>query len=340
MSSLMIDFHSYLLANSPGSRALAEVSNTQAASYQFPYYRQYVTVLCQYDIFLLQGRDTLDFLQGQLCGDVRQLSQEQALWTAHCSPKGRVYSTLLLTQQGESVLALSPQSNATELIERLRKYILFSKLTITSPETKPYLIECSGPDTAKALAGFFPQLPEKSMEMTATEELQVLRLHGEQPRWLIITTDEAAAIAIWDKLAPTHCPIYQETHQRLSIDAGLVEVGKELQEAFLPQMIGLERFGAMSLKKGCYVGQEVIARTSNLGKLKRRLYYAMLSNDKIPAIGQSIEDSSGSALGTCVGACRDEDSNTVKLLAVLSERGLSADLFCDGIKLQAVELTR
>lgn len=333
----MIDFHTYLLQYHSSFKPLAGVTTTETTTYQLSYYRQYVTVLCQHDIISLQGRDTTNFLQGQLCGDVRQLSTKQALWTAHCTPKGRVFATLLLTNREDSTWAFCPASNAPALIERLRKYILFSKLTIEKPETKPYLIECSGPDTATALTELFPELPNTPMAMQASKELQIIRLHGKQPRWLIIAINDAAAVSVWEALAKTHCPIGLEAHRLLFIEAGLVDVGKELQETFLPQMIDLDKVGAMSLKKGCYVGQEVIARTSSLGKLKRKLYRATLTSNAIPAIGQNIEDNNGAVLGTCVNACCPEGEDTTMILAVLAERGLQEALFCEGNQLQSIE---
>lgn len=334
----MTSFHNYLLNNHSGFDQLAGVETTRATTYQVPYYRQYVTVLCQNHIFLLQGCDMRNFLQGQLCGDIRELSPEQSLWTAHCTPKGRVFSTLLLLELGNSIAAICPASNATALIERLQKYILFSKLTIQEPEKKPYLLECAGPDTQVALQDFFPQLPETPMATTKTDELTAVRLPGEQARWLLIAANDQIAITVWEKLVKTHSPIGAQAHQQLLVEAGLVEIGAELQEAFLPQMIALDKLGGMSLKKGCYVGQEVIARTSNLGKLKRHLYRAELAGNPAPVTGADITDKNDAVMGTCVSSYYDCDHDRTHILAVIAQRGLDNETQLAGSALQNIVL--
>lgn len=332
----MTVFHSYLLRYHSGFEPLAGVDTTQVTTDQIPYYRQYVTVLCQHSNFLFHGPDAETFLQGQLCGDIKKLSDKQALFTAHCTPKGRVFTTLLLHKLGSEWSAICPTSHAEAFIERLRKYILFSKLEITTPANAPILLECSGPDTATALGDWFPQLPQTTMETTNNGELHITRLHGEQARWLIQANTDEAAIAVWETLIPTHCPTGLQAHRRQLVEAGVVEIGLELQEAFLPQMINLDQLGGMSLKKGCYVGQEVIARTSNLGKLKRRLYRAQLTGDTNPAAGADITDSQGTVMGTCVNSYYDKETNTTQLLAVIADRGLDQELRCGDDALQQI----
>ncbi len=333
----MINFHNYLLTYHPDFDPLTGMKPTQVGIDQVSHYSEYMTLLCQQNTFLLQGRDSLSFLQGQLCGDVRQLSDQQALWTAHCSPKGRVFSTLMLVKRGDVIWVISPSSNSTDLIERLRKYILFSKLEILNPQNKPYLIEVSGENTEPALQKHFPQLPKSPMATVKNEELQIIRLHGQHPRWLILAMTDASAISIWQELTKTHCLIGQRGHQQTLIEAGLVEVGKELQEAFLPQMIGLNKVNAMSLKKGCYVGQEVIARTNNLGKLKRHLYQAQLFGNTNPSVGADLTDAHGAILGTCVNSYYNLKTQVTVILVVIAEQGLDGDLYCNGTQLQTIE---
>jgi hypothetical protein len=332
----MIDFNNYLLKYHPDFQPLTGMKSTQITANQVLDYRQYMTLLCHQDTFIVQGRDSLPFLQGQLCGDVRQLSPEQALWTAHCTPKGRIFATLLLVKQSDRICAISPSSNSPDLVDRLRKYILFSKLTILPSEKKNHLFEIAGADSEIALQDCFPRLPQSPMTTAQYEELQIIRLHGKQPRWLILAMTDDSAIFVWEKLIKTHHPIGLKAHQRQLIEAGLVDVGKELQEAFLPQMIGLNQIGAMSLKKGCYVGQEVIARTSNLGKLKRQLYRAELLGNPSPSIGSDILDTVGNVVGTCVNSSYNEGTKETSILAVITEQGLENNLYCAGTQLQLI----
>lgn len=326
----MSKFHDFLLQSYPnftpqtGHPVLPEVAP------QSHYYRQCISVLRQQTAFFLQGPDIIPFLQGQLCGDVRQLNDAKSLWTAHCTPQGRVFSTLLLAKHGERIWAICPASHADALFERLLKYKLFSKLDIETPTQPPTLLECTGPDTAAALSDWCPQLPQQPMQTWHSEKLQIIRQHGEQPRWLLILHDTDLAITLWNQLAKTHALVSEHDRQRLLVEAGLVDIGKELQEAFLPQMIGLDQLGGMSLKKGCYVGQEVIARTSHQGKLKRKLYRALLAGEHDLTIGTDIVNAAGTVLGTCVNGYADK---TTVLLAVIAERGLNEVLYCHGVAL-------
>jgi hypothetical protein len=340
MSFAMTVFHSYLLSHHSGFEPLAGVDSTRVTTDQISYYRQYVTVLCQHSAFLLQGRDTTDFLQGQLCGDIKKLSKKQALYTAHCTPKGRVFANMLLHKIGENYQAISPTSNAEALIERLKKFVLFAKVSISTPESAPVLLECAGPDTAAALTPWFAELPQTAMATAQQGGLRITRLPGERDRWLLQADTDELAIEVWQALVPTHCPVGLQAHRRQPVEAGVVEVGLELQEAFLPQMINLDQLGGMSLKKGCYVGQEVIARTTNLGKLKRHLYRAELPGDANPAVGAHITDAAGSVLGTVANSYYDPDSDTTPLLAVIAQRGLEQPLQCGDNPLQQIESLR
>ncbi len=326
----MIDFHSYLLKHHSGFELLAGADTTRVATYPIGYYSQYVTVLCQHRIFLFKDRDAETFLQGQLCGDIKQCSDEQAIYTAHCTHQGRVFATLILSKEKDGFQAICPSSNASVFFDRLKKYILFSKVTLSAPTQQPILLECSGPDTEAALRAFFPSLPNLPMTRKTNDALSITRLHGEQPRWLLEAKTHETAIACFEALVSTHCPVGLLGRQRQLVEASIVEVGLELQEAFLPQMIDLDRLGGLSLKKGCYVGQEVIARTSHLGKLKRHLYRMYSKGKTQSCAGIEITDSSGSVLGTVAQAFYCEESNQTQVLAVLADRGLQEELRCAG----------
>lgn len=282
----------------------------------------------------------MTFLQGQLCGDVRKLAGKQALYTAHCTPQGRVFATLLLHRMGENYQAICPTSIAKALIERLKKYVLFSKVSITTPNTFPILLECAGPDTAAALAPWFTELPQTALDTAEQAGLQITRLLGNADRWLLRADNDELAIAVWKALTPTHAPVGLEANRRQLIEAGVVEVGQELREVFLPQMINLDRLNGMSLKKGCYVGQEVIARTTNLGKLKRHLYRAQLAGQTNLSVGADIIDCSQNVLGTIANCYYNADLDITSVLAVIAERGLEQSLQCAGSRLQQIESLR
>ena len=321
----MTNFHDYLRTENNAVFGLAGIEHlTHSRTYHLPYYKQYVTALCQYSPFSLEGADTHIYLQGQLCGDIDKLTPQQALYTAHCTPKGRVYSTLLLLQYAGKTIALAPNPGCEDFAGRLKKYILFSKVSLTPINSPLHVLEFAGPDSLEAI---------KALELE-----QVISLPGATPRFLAVTDCDAQAIAWWQSLSTTHCPISTTDYAATQIQQGVAEVAEPLREAFLPQMLGFDKIGAMSLKKGCYVGQEVIARTHNLGQLKRHLYRATIAGAVGISSGEKVMDQAGNALGMVTNSYIDRAEGITQLLAVIADRGLKSPVFCQATELCDIEL--
>ena len=233
----------------------------------------------------LRGVDVVRFLQGQLSSDVLRLAPGRSLLAGYHNPQGRVIALLRLVQLAEGdVLALLPRELAGVVAQRLGKFVLRSKVTITDDSAHWRIGGLACERSAEAAA-----LPLSVGAQRCVGGTTVVCV-GEQPgRWLEISphtergqpkgTDPAASNGLeisphterGQPELPPASPVSRERWRELDIHAGLPQVYAATSEQFVAQMLNLDAIGAIDFDKGCYTGQEVIARAHYRGRVKRRL---------------------------------------------------------------------
>ncbi len=277
--------------------------------------------LSHFGLIAAQGPDTERFLQGQLTCDVRQVTAEHSLIGAHCNPKGRVLASFRLFRRGESyVLQLPSAMTATALI-RLRKYLLMSKATLEDASDALARIGVAGPNAEHLLRSALGAVPAtvNGVITTGAGSTTVIRLPGRQPRFELHGSAPELS-AVWNALKPNATPVGAEPWRLLDILAGMPTIYSETVEAFVPQMLNLQQLEGISFQKGCYTGQEIVARTHYLGKLKRRMYLARIDSPILPHPGDPLfspqADASQSA-GQLADACHYPGGGTVVLAVAL-----------------------
>ncbi len=276
-----------------------------------------LTDLSDQSLIRARGADTRNFLNGQLSNDVRQLDATHSLLAAWCSPKGRMLVIFRLLRRGDDTLLQLPTSLLETTLKRLRMFVMRAKVTLEAANAEMVGFGISGPDAEKLLhdvAGFAP----KEMNGCEThDEITAIKLAGPHPRFEIIAPTDAAT-KLWSELKTKAMPVGPSVWAWLDILAGIPSVHPETSEAFVPQMANLEIVGGVNFKKGCYPGQEIVARMQYLGKLKQRMYRAHVENDALPHPGDSIfaPDFPGQSAGTVVSAQAAPD-NGFDLLAVI-----------------------
>lgn len=243
------------------------------------------------------GPDASRFLQGQCTCDLRKLVDNHHLLGAHCNPKGRMISSFAIAANGNGEITLRVRSNIAEsALAALKKYIVFAKAEIQM-DTRVALA-LIGPSAAAALAG--AALPAPG-HVTHQEELTVLN-HGSDffELWL----DATRAQALWPRLVSHAQPIGCSTLDLHLIRAGLAEVQSETQESFIPQMFNYQILDGISFKKGCYTGQEIIARMQYRGELKKHTYRAQILGREPVPVGTSVyfPDTAEKSVGTIVAS--------------------------------------
>lgn len=252
----------------------------------------------------VQGRDAAAFLQSQAMNDVAALVPGRWQWNGLLTPKGRVIALFALAFVApERFLLVLPDLPASDLVAHLQRFVFRSKVTLRDASG---WVAAAGPAAAASDPGAIAGDPDHGF---------ALNLGGEGgDRWLWLLPSSHPGLDAPD-------PVTSAAWRAMDIAHGLPRLAGDQREAYTPQMLSLERLGAFSLKKGCYPGQEIVARTHYLGQAKRGL--VRLRGTGLQA-GQSVE-AGGQAVGTVV--CADDRGH--EALAVLaSER--TGDLLAQG----------
>lgn len=273
--------------------------------------------LSDHALIRARGPDAQSFLNGQLSNDLRQMNAANSQLASWCSPKGRMLVIFRLFKRGDDILLQLPASLLDSILKRLRMFVLRAKATLENAETELTCIGLSGADAENLLkeaAGFAPT-PINGCETRGAAT--IIRLPGPHPRYQIIGP-ATEAMKLWEKLKRKTTLTGPSTWAWLDIMAGIPVVHPETSEFFVPQMANLEAVGGVNFKKGCYPGQEIVARMQYLGKLKQRMYRAHVDSPAMPRPGDPIyaPNFPGQAAGNIVDA-QSAPEGGYDLLAVI-----------------------
>jgi len=273
--------------------------------------------LSHYGLIAVHGEDAGKFMQGQFINDVRRVDEQRSQLNGLCNPKGRLLASFRVFQHRDSYYLCLPSSMIEDVINHLRLYVLRSNVTLEEASGTFVHLGLSGDEAETALQEFAGQLPDAIDTVISSDDRILLQVPGIYPSYELFTTAEQAT-ALWD-LLNVHCaPVGAEAWRLLDILAGIPVIYPQNREAFVPQMINLQLIDGVSFKKGCYTGQEIVARMQYLGKLKRRMYLARVTAESLPQPGDRIyvgEDQEHSC-GQLVSAAAHPDGDYV-LLVVL-----------------------
>lgn len=273
--------------------------------------------LAHLGILRFSGADALGFLQGQLSNDTQRLTESAAVLAAYSTAQGRVLALIYLLPHSSGVAAILPREILLPTLERMRKFVLRAKVQIEAA-------------TDLVVAGQFAATLPAASRYTEQDGLGTAPVgHDASRRWIIGPPEMIAAPA--DAAAAKRI----EDQWRLAdIRAGLPQIYAATCEAFVAQMLNLDLLDGISFTKGCYTGQEIIARTQHLGRIKRRLYRLALPPGAWK-IGQSLRLSDGRQ-GRLTEVI--ESGGRAEALAVLWQAGDAGTETADEILVDAAEL--
>ncbi len=277
------------------------------------------SIRCRLDdrgLLSIQGTDAATFLHGQLSTDVLGLAADESRLTSYSDARGRLLLVGRLYAETDRFLLEIPNDRLEPVRQQLAKYVLRADVRIE--DVSRALVRCAaaGHSAAIALGAVIDSLPtESGQSVIADGDARIVRLAGPRPRWQIHGDPEAVG-ALWDQLAGHTVEVDSSQWRLLDIEAGIPTVHEATAGHFVAQMLNLDRLGAIDFRKGCYPGQEVIARTHYLGRIKRRMHLLHLSTVvAVPASGTAVEQD-GKRVGEVVeGAPMPEGGSLV--LAVL-----------------------
>lgn len=298
-----------------------------------------ITPMFSQGVIEVTGEDAVTFLQGQLTNDIKQLDRHAQL-NGYCSPKGRLLSILKTYRIGSAIYLECPVSQQDFVQKRLQMFVLRAKVKLNRVNEQWFRVGIAGNDIENTLAQLGLTLPKDVNEITVIENTVIIRLPGEIPRvqiWLA-TQDVEQQYA---RLQSICRPMTEDVWTGFEILAGIPTILPESQELFVPQMVNMDLLSGINFKKGCYTGQEIVARTHYLGKVKRRTLVFTLSNNTLentPKAGEILLTQEQQEAGHIVSASRLNNQTFVLLveirLEVLAEKQL---IFWNGQEISIFE---
>ncbi|TCS39493.1 hypothetical protein EDC30_101449 [Paucimonas lemoignei] len=235
----------------------------------------FVAPLTDLGLIAFTGDEAAHFLHNQLTNDIEHLGPGEARLAAYCSPKGRMLASFLAWRTDDAVMLELPRAIQLPVQKRLQMFILRSKVKVADRSDELVVLGLGGAKAGAALASRFGELPATPYAKLDSEAGTLVRVADAfgAPRYQWITSVEQAQQA-WPELARTLRPAGTSLWRLADILAGVPRIVAATQESFVPQMINFEVIGGVNFKKGCYPGQEIVARSQYLGKLKRRMNLA------------------------------------------------------------------
>ena len=240
----------------------------------------------------IEGEDAMTFLQGQVTNDIKLLDGSNSQYAGYCTPKGRLLAIFLAFTHHDHFHLQLNGALKEQTMKRLKMYVLRSKVTIADVTDSIIRFGVGGANTTAALQQIFASVPQQPHQLVNLETASIIRLPGATPRYEIFASPEHAA-GIWSQLQQSCTPVGTSCWEWLEIQAGIPDIAPATIEAFVPQMVNLDLIDGISFKKGCYTGQEIVARTHYLGKVKRRTHLAHVEAPEPPQAGDQVFGTDG-----------------------------------------------
>jgi len=292
--------------------------------------------LSHFGLIEFSGDEAALFLQGQLSCDVESLQIWRAQYGSYSNPKGRMLASFLLWRTADAYYMLLPRSLCEAVRKQISMFILRSKVKVANVNNDWALLGISGQYADTALNKIIGKTPASLMEVLNMENAIVLKLSATRFQIMI---PSAHVSTILTALGNETEPAGHATWDLLDIRAGIPFIIPETQEQFVPQMANLDLIGGVSFSKGCYPGQEIVARMHYLGKLKQRMYLAQIDTANPPHAGDKLFSSAlgKQAVGTIVNAAPVPEGGYDALAVMQIECSASGDIHwksLDGPRLQ------
>jgi len=238
-------------------------------------------------LILVTGEDAGSFLQNQLSNDIEEIDQNHFQLSSYSTPKGRMLGIFRVIKIDNGYLLITPLSTVLTLLQRLQLFVVQAKVNLAdaSEHFARFTIQTDQADVINN-----PALPKNQGEVLQSDSLISLNL-GEiegQSRYLALCLSVDEAKSLWQSVEKSLSVSKFDAWRLSEIKAGIPVIYPETSEQFVAQMSNLNRLGGVNFKKGCYPGQEIVARMQYLGKLKRRMFLAQLDTDNCPKPGDDL----------------------------------------------------
>lgn len=270
----------------------------------------------------LSGEEAKDFLHGQITNDLKhQLAADQAVFAALCSPKGRMLANFLVLSWQNDLLLMLPDELREAVQKRLSMFILRAKVKVRDASSEWVRLGLSGPGAAQAVANWLgASMADRPLAVGQDADRFAIRLGKD--RFDLFSRPERAR-EDWAHFAAHARPAGAPAWDWLLVRAAVPTILARTQDEFVPQMANMDVLHGVSFNKGCYPGQEIVARTQYLGKLKKRLYLAHVEADAAPGDAVFCPAFGEQAAGLVANAAPAPEGGS-DLLAVMQIAGYEA----------------
>ena len=241
----------------------------------------FICDLSHMGLIAASGDEAESFLQNQFCNDVRQVDDEHSQLNGYCTAKGRLLAFFHLFKHNSTYYCALPQERLAAVLQRLKMFVLMTRVELADASDDLIRIGVAGRNADSILKDVLGTLPQETHDVvhdiTQSDAISIIRVPGVHPRFMIIGNNEQLQ-PVWQKLAEQASPVASTAWEHQDILAGIPQVVDATAEDFVPQMLNLQSINALSFKKGCYPGQEIVARMHYLGKQKKRMYLAHIDD--------------------------------------------------------------
>jgi folate-binding protein YgfZ len=232
-----------------------------------------ITNLTHYGLLKVSGQDAKKFLQGQLTCNVEEVTPCQSRISAHCNPQGRIISLFRLILWQQDYYLFMPRDMIPIAATALKKYAVFYKITLTNISDS---LSC---------AGLQQTVPNALSLLTNQQNTLIVAISSQPPRWLIVSP----ATTINEQITKNNYTFLSSRDwKQLDMASNIPTIYPETSGKLLPHELRLVELNAVSFNKGCYTGQEIIARMHYRGKSKNCLYHANINSHTPPLPGEDI----------------------------------------------------
>ena len=288
------------------------------------------------DVIVIKGKDAETFLQGQITNDIKLIKdEEKAIYAGYCSPKGRLIAFFLIIKVWDNYFLFCPSSISNGISKKLSMYIMRSEVSLSHlSEDISYFIfhgESKEEKAFKNSGGTLPKSLMQTIKQSNTNNksglFSVTKLPGKNHRFFVLGNNkivEGIYLEVYSKQGGLDSNSWHES----DIESKIPNIFTETQDKFIPQSLNLDLIDAINFKKGCYTGQEIVARTHYLGKPKRRMYLGSINVGKPPKLGDVVT-TDGNKVGQIINFCKKENGLYQILFEILIEKISSKLMMCD-----------
>jgi hypothetical protein len=248
------------------------------------------TILCdlsQYSVVVIAGGDAASFMQGQFTNDVKKVDADSSQLNAFCNNKGRMITNFRLFKYQQNFFLSLKKDLVGRSISHLQNYILRAQVAVQDVSEQLIHLGLSGDNATELLSDFIDNINETVDSVSHNDDYIAIRVAGLKPRYEIFCSIEKAKV-FWEKLSAQAVVVNSSSWDYLNIQAGIPFIDTGSSEEFVPQMTNMELINGVSFTKGCYTGQEIVARMHYLGKLKKRCYRVHIDTETKPHAGDKL----------------------------------------------------